>query len=70
MFRNILDELSFAIGIMEYWNDGIMGSGKMWQWFIGKISLIPLLAGPIFHHSIIPCSGQKHCAPKNCLNLR
>jgi hypothetical protein len=37
-----------------------MGSGKMWQWFIGKIflksnsinekiSLIPLLAGPLFH---------------------
>jgi len=24
------------IGILEYWNDGIMGSGKMWQWFIGK----------------------------------
>jgi hypothetical protein len=25
--------------MLEYWNDGIMGSGKMGQWLIGKISL-------------------------------
>jgi hypothetical protein len=24
---------------MEYWNDGIMGSGKMEHWFVGKIPL-------------------------------
>ena len=26
-----------AIGMLEYWNDGIMGSGEMGQCFIGKI---------------------------------
>ncbi len=25
--------------MLEYWNDGIMGFGKMGQWFIGKIPL-------------------------------
>jgi hypothetical protein len=25
--------------MLEYWNDGTMGSGKMGQWFIGKIPL-------------------------------
>jgi hypothetical protein len=67
--------------MLEYWNDGILGSGKLGFWFIRKIHLnmignmsknensplIPLLAGPLFHHSIIPCAGQKHQAPKNSL---
>jgi hypothetical protein len=25
--------------MLEYWNDGIMGSGKMGQWDIGTIPL-------------------------------
>jgi hypothetical protein len=25
--------------MLEYWNDGIMGSGKMGQWFTGKMPL-------------------------------
>jgi hypothetical protein len=25
--------------MLEYWNGGTMGSGKMGQWFIGQISL-------------------------------
>jgi hypothetical protein len=46
--------------MLEYWNDGIMGSGKMGHWIIGKISLDGKgkndIFGqktniPIFHHS-------------------
>jgi hypothetical protein len=25
--------------MLEYWNDGIMGSGEMGQWFAGKMPL-------------------------------
>jgi hypothetical protein len=25
--------------MLEYWNNGTMGCGKMGQWFIGKIPL-------------------------------
>jgi hypothetical protein len=25
--------------MLEYWNDGTMGSGKMGKWFLGKIPL-------------------------------
>ena len=49
---------------MEYWNDGIMGSGKMGQWFIGKIRLDMeiknvnrlgnVLLKSTFQYSIIP----------------
>ncbi len=31
--------LRSTIGIVEYWNDGIMGFGKMGNWFVGKIIL-------------------------------
>jgi hypothetical protein len=34
-----LAPLRSAIGMMECWNVGIMGFGKMGQWFIVKISL-------------------------------
>jgi hypothetical protein len=39
--RDLIIELrGFApIGIMEYWNYGIMGSGKMGHCYIGKIFL-------------------------------
>jgi hypothetical protein len=30
---------SLTIGMLEYWNDGILGSGKMGKWDIGNISL-------------------------------
>jgi hypothetical protein len=26
--------------MLEYWNDGTMGSGKMGQWFIVKIPFV------------------------------
>jgi len=32
-----LAPLRSAIGMVEYWNDGIMGFGKMVYWVIGKI---------------------------------
>jgi hypothetical protein len=36
----IIELRGFApIGIMEYWNYGIMGSGKMGHCYIGKIFL-------------------------------
>ena len=35
-----LNSLRFPIlSGLEYWNDGTMGSGKMGQWFIGKIPI-------------------------------
>jgi hypothetical protein len=34
-----------------------------------NLPLIPLLAGPLFHYSIIPCAGQKHQATKNLLDF-
>jgi len=49
---------------MEQWNDGIMGSGKMEKWVIGKIPLdrevnkvkirISSLLKPTFQYSTIP----------------
>jgi len=48
---------------MEYWNSGIMGSGRM-EWWILRIKRILLIlqqklnksrqGGPTFHYSIIP----------------
>jgi len=47
--------------MLEYWNDGIMGSGKMGYWSIGKIPLdreaikcISSLFKPTFQYSTIP----------------
>jgi hypothetical protein len=66
---------------LEYWNDGLMGSGKMEQGFVGKIFLEMELIDinsygflfyiniPIFHHSIIPCAGRKHQTSKPSCNL-
>jgi hypothetical protein len=34
-----LAPLRYAIGMVEYWNNGIMGFGKMVCWIIGKIHL-------------------------------
>jgi hypothetical protein len=48
---------------LEYWNDGIMGCGKMEQWFVRKtevgieaiiVTLPSIINLPIFHHSNIP----------------
>jgi hypothetical protein len=43
-----------ALGIMEYWKNGIMGH-KMEKVIFGKYK-IPL--NPIFHHSIIPIGAK------------
>ncbi len=61
--------LRSAIGMMEQWNDGIMGFGKMEKWITGKIPLhmgvkevnmkISFLIKPTFQYSIIPCAKQK-----------
>jgi hypothetical protein len=50
--------------MLEYWNDGIMGSGKMGLWDIGNITLdkevnsihktVIFFQRPTFHYSIIP----------------
>jgi len=45
---------------LEYWSDGIMGSGKLGQWFIGRTpKLLSKINIPIFHHSIIPIARQE-----------
>jgi hypothetical protein len=56
-----------------------MGSGKMGHWFVGKIprdmeginlKKIPYETNiPLFHHSIIPCTMQKHQASKPTITL-
>jgi len=52
--------------MLEYWNDGIMGYGKLGYWVYWKNILIRKLINeklfikiniPIFHHSIIPWLG-------------
>jgi hypothetical protein len=52
-----------AIGILECWNNGIMGPGKMGCWVNGKICFDDIIKLdnilfktniPVFHHSIIP----------------
>jgi hypothetical protein len=54
--------------MLEQWNTGIMGSGRLGQWFVGKTLLTRKLINerlpyktiiPLFHHSIIPCARQK-----------
>jgi len=44
--------------MLECWNDGIMGPGKMGQWFIGKIPLDKDINKRVTsfknQHSIIP----------------
>jgi hypothetical protein len=59
--------------MLEYWNTGIMGSGRLGQWFVGKTLLTRKLINerfpcktiiPIFQHSIIPCARQKLKAQK------
>jgi hypothetical protein len=51
------------IGILECWNNGKMGSGKMGCWVNGKIRFKAIIKMdniliktniPVFHHSIIP----------------
>jgi hypothetical protein len=55
--------------MMEQWNSGIMGSGIMQCWINGpatggiddKIKMVNIILKiniPVFHHSIIPFSGQ------------
>jgi hypothetical protein len=67
--------------MLKYWNDGIVGFGKMEKWVIDKRHLdndlenesivlindaIPLKTNiPLFHPSIIPCVMQKHKASIN-----
>ena len=76
-----LASLRSAIGMLEYWNDGIVGFGKMEKWVIDKIHIdndldnegiifinnaIPLKTNiPLFHPSIIPCVMQKRRASIN-----
>jgi hypothetical protein len=67
MKRNFLPQ----IGMMERWNDGIMGSMPRRRWSAGRIRdnwgtielmglQLPLKINiPIFHHSIFPCAMQK-----------
>jgi hypothetical protein len=62
------------IGILEYWNDGIVGFGRMEKWVIDEMhsdnegiglinDTIPLKTNlPLFHPSIIPCVTQKQSA--------
>ncbi len=73
MFQVLLFELSLLRSQLEYWNYGIMGSGKMGQWFVRKIEVgIEVINGtlpfkinlPIFHHSIIPCEQHNKDATK------
>jgi hypothetical protein len=61
--------------MLEYWNIGRMGFGKMGEWFIRKAILTKQEANekivlvlsllrrfyiiPLFHHSIIPCAGHQ-----------
>jgi len=53
------------IGMMECWNNGIMGSGIMQCWIDGKIcvddktkmDLSKKDNNPVFQHSTIPWSG-------------
>jgi len=46
--------------MLEQWNTGIMGSGRLGQWFVGKTLLTRKLINeklplkPTFHYSIIP----------------
>jgi len=67
---------------MEYWNTGIMGSGRLGQWFVGK-TLFPRkfinerfpykTIIPIFHHSIIPSARQElkpHKSPLFSISCR
>jgi hypothetical protein len=70
-----------AMAGLEYWNVGIMGSGQLREWFVGKITLtrhvtnekVPLKTSsqrriyiiPPFQYSIIPCARQKLRPHKN-----
>jgi hypothetical protein len=62
--------------MMEQWNSGVMGSGKMQCWINDpatgvsddKIKMATILLKtniPVFHHSIIPFSGQIRKPQKN-----
>jgi len=57
--------------MVEYWNDGIMFSGNMGHWSIGKIPLereaikgMSSLFKPPFHYSIIPSGLHETCSIK------
>jgi hypothetical protein len=59
------------IGMLECWNNGIMGSMITGKWPAGKIrdswgaiklmdlKLLLKINIPLFHYSIIPCAMQK-----------
>ncbi|MBW1797328.1 MAG: hypothetical protein JRJ21_02740 [Deltaproteobacteria bacterium] len=71
--------------MLEYWNNGIVGFGKLEKWVIDKIHLdndlddegrifinnsIPLKTNiPSFHPSIIPCVRQDYQASVNIYNF-
>jgi hypothetical protein len=62
-----LAPLRSAVGILECWNNGIMGSEKMGHWFGGRIHVdretindrIPFETNiPTFHHSMFKAIAQ------------
>jgi len=64
--------------MLEQWNNGILGSGKLREWFIGKTLLtrksinekLPYkIIIPTFQYSIIPGVRQYATASKNPFNF-
>jgi len=64
--------------MLEQWKIGILGSGKLRQWFIEKTLLTRKLIDekppykiitPTFQYSIIPGARQYTTASKNSLNF-
>ena len=54
-------------GMLEYWNTGILGSGKMVSWVIVKFLLRKLnrkMSSFLNHHSIIPSFHYSMCELK------
>ena len=70
---------SLTIGMLESWNDGILGSGKIGKCYNGEIHLDTEVKNalkietslknniPIFHHSM--CVAKKNNASKIALNF-
>jgi hypothetical protein len=73
------------MGKLEQWNNGKMGFGIMGKWYIGKTILTRCETTEkvasilwlyrrfsiisLFHHSIIPCAGQRFKAQTNTFNF-
>ncbi len=64
-------ELSSAIGILEYWNVGMMGLNEFYRFYIKDLfhfytqySIIPL-----FHYSMFYCDVERHKRKNNINRL-